>query len=107
MKDAVKNLKSKLKKAEQSFDYVSRAIEIALSNKLVLSYNAKHYLFQYQVLLESNGHLLKKYKELIAELQEYEISEEQYEYVCRVLNNLIADHQAKAISIDNILRKEK
>ena len=104
MKDKVKNLRLKFKKAKEGFKFVSESIELALSKKQTLSYTAKHYLYQYQVLLESNKHLMEKYEEEINKLQE-DVSEEEYEYICRVLNSLITDHQAKAISIDNILRK--
>lgn len=104
MKDRVKNLKFKLKKVWQSFNFVTESIELALSKKEGLSNIAKHYLFQYQVLLESNKYLLEKYEEEINRLKEENISSKEYEYISRVLNNLIADHQAKGISIDNILR---
>ena len=104
MKDKVKNLKLKLKKAKQGFNFVFESIELALSRKEDLSNIAKHYLFQYQVLLEPNKYLLEKYEEEISRLREETISEKEYEYTSRVLDNLIADHQAKAISIDNVLR---
>ena len=104
MKDKVKNLRLKLKRAWQGFNFVSESILLVLSKKSDLSNTAKHYLFQYQVLLESNRHLLEKYEEEISHLKEEHISNEGYEYVCRVLDNLITDHQAKAISIDNLLR---
>lgn len=107
MKDKLKNLELKLKKAKQSYSFVSKSIELALSEKKKLSNSAKHYLFQYQVLLESNKHLLKKYESKINELSKENVSNKEYEYILRVLNNLIADHQAKAISIDNILRDYK
>ena len=104
MKDKVKNLKLKLKKAWQGFNFVSESILLALSRKSDLSNTAKHYLFQYQVLLESNKHLLEKYEMEISHLKEENILHGEYEYICRILDNLITDHQAKAISIDNILR---
>ena len=104
MKDKLKNLELKLEKAKQSFNFVSKSIELALSNKQELSNLAKHYLFQYEVLLESNKCLLEKYDEEINKLKEGNISEKEYEEISRVLTNLIADHQAKAISISNILR---
>ena len=107
MKDKVKNLKLKLKRSWQSFNFVSKSIQLALSEKFDLSNTAKHYLFQYQVLLESNKYLLEKYENEINNLKEENTSDNEYEYICRVFDNLIADHQAKAISIDNILRKEK
>ena len=107
MKDKIKNLKLKLKKAKQSLDFVSESINLALAGKYNLSYTAKHYLFQYQVLLESNSHLLEKYEKEISKLKEENTSGKEYEYISRVLDNLIADHQAKAISIDNILRKSE
>jgi len=104
LKDKAKNLKLKLKKAWQGFNFVSESIQLALSGKSDLSNTAKHYLFQYQVLLESNRHLLEKYEKEVSNLKEENISDEEYEYICRVLDNLITDHQAKAISIDNILK---
>ena len=107
MKDKVKNLKLKLKRAWQGFDFVSESIRLALSGKSDLSNIAKHYLFQYQVLLESNRYLLEKYEKEVSNLKEENILDAGYEYICRVLDNLITDHQAKAISIDNILKKEK
>ncbi|OGI20038.1 MAG: hypothetical protein A3B68_00325 [Candidatus Melainabacteria bacterium RIFCSPHIGHO2_02_FULL_34_12] len=107
MNDKLKNLELKLKKVKQSFKFVSKSIELALSMKEGLSNSAKHYLFQYQVLLESNWHLLEKYEYRINKLKEKEITTKEYEHISRVLNNLIADHQAKAISIDNILEDYK
>ena len=104
MKDKVKNLRLKLKKAWQSFNFVSESILLALSRKLDLSNTAKHYLFQYQVLLVSNKYLLEKYEEEISKLKEEVTTEKEYEYICSVLDNLITDHQAKSISIDNILK---
>ena len=106
MKDNVKNLRLKLKKAKEGFNFVSESVELALSRKQALSDTVKHYLYQYQVLLESNKHLLEKYEEEISKLKEDSISEKEYEDICRILDSLIADHQAKAISIDNILKKE-
>ena len=106
MKGKIKNLRLKLRKAKEGFKFVFESIELALLRKQALSYIAKHYLYQYQVLLESNKHLLEKYEEEISKLKEDNISEKEYEDICRILDNLIADHQAKAISIDNILRKE-
>lgn len=104
MKDKTKNLKLKLKKAWQGFNFVFESIQLILSGKSDLSNTAKHYLFQYQVLLESNRHLLEKYEKEVSNLEEKNISDEEYEYICRVLDNLITDHQAKAISIDNLLK---
>ena len=104
MKDKVKNLKLKFKKAKQSFYFVYESVELALSGKQDLSYTAKHHLFQYQVLLVSNKYLLEKYEEEISKLKEESTTEKEYEYICSVLDNLITDHQAKSISIDNILR---
>lgn len=104
MKDKAKNLKLKLKKTWRGFNFVSESIHLALSEKSDLSNTAKHYLFQYQVLLESNRHLLEKYEKEVSNLKEENISDEEYEYICRVLDNLITDHQAKAISIDNLLK---
>lgn len=107
MKGRIEQLKSKLLQAKSSWIFVWETIEKALEAYPNMSYLAKHYLFQCQVFLDSNQKLMEKYEEIINSFKESTMSDEDYEYTEQVLNNLITDHQAKAISIDNILRKEK
>ena len=107
MKDRIKNLKSTLNKGRQSWHYVWNLIDKVLSTYDDMPYHTKNYLFQCQVLLDSNEKLLDKYETVINELKEDLLTNDEYENISQVLRSLITDHQAKAISIDNILRKEK
>ncbi len=103
MKNKIKNLGQSLEKAKESWIYIWETIEKSLSYR-GLSDTSKHYLFQNQVLLDSNKKLLDEYEQIVSGLKEKELTEDRYEYISRVLNNLTADHQAKAISIENILK---
>ena len=107
MKDRIKNLKSSLNKGRQSWHYVWNLINKVLDTSSELSYIIKNYLFQCQVFLDSNEKLLDKYEIIINELKEDSLSSDEYENIGQVLRSIITDHQAKAISIDNILREEK
>lgn len=104
MKDRIKNLKSNLNKGRQSWHYVWNLINKVLSTYEDMPYYTKNYLFQCQVLLDSNEKLLDKYEIIINELKESLLTSDEYENISQVLRSLITDHQAKAISIDNILR---
>ena len=55
--------------------------------------------------MDSNERLMDKYETIINELKEDSLASDEYENISQVLRSLITDHQAKAISIDNILRK--
>ncbi len=105
MKDRIKNLKSSLSKGRQSWHYVWNLIDKILKNNQDLPYHTKNYLFQCQVFLDSNESLLDKYETIVNELKEGSLTNDEYENISQVLRSLITDHQAKAISIDNILRK--
>ena len=105
MKDRIKNLKSSLNKGRQSWHYVWNLIDKILNTSKDLPYHIKNYLFQCQVFLDSNEKLLDKYETIINELKENSLTNDEYENISQVLRSLITDHQAKAISIDNILRK--
>lgn len=104
MKDRIKNLKSSLHKGRQSWRYVWNLIDKVLNARQDLPYHTKNYLFQCQVLLDSNEKLLDKYEITINEIKEGSLTNDEYENISQVLRSLITDHQAKAISIDNILR---
>ena len=106
MKDRIKNLKSSLNKGRKSWYYVWNLIDKVLSTYNDISYHIKNYLFQCQVLLNSNEKLLDKYETIINELKEDLLTNDEYENIGQVLRSLITDHQAKAILIDNILRSE-
>ena len=106
MKDRIENLKSSLNKGRQSWHYVWNLIDKILNTNKDLPYHVKNYLFQCQVFLDSNESLLDKYETIINELKENLLTNDEYEDISQVLKSLITDHQAKAISIDNILRKE-
>ena len=104
MRDRIKNLKSSLNKGRQSWHYVWNLIDKVLSTYKNMPYHAKNYLFQCQVLLDSNEKLLDKYETIINELREDLLTSDEYENISQILRSLITDHQAKAISIDNILK---
>jgi len=104
LKDRIKNLKSSLKKGRQSWHYVWNLIDKVLSAYDDIPYYVKNYLFQCQVLLDSNEKLMDKYETIINELREDSLASDEYENISQVLRSLITDHQAKAISIDNILK---
>ena len=106
MKDRIKNLKSSLNKGRQSWHYVWNLIDKILNTNKDLPYYIKNYLFQCQVFLDSNEKLLDKYEIIINELKENSLTNDEFENINQVLNSLITDHQAKAMSIDNILTKE-
>ena len=106
MKDRIKNLKSSLNKGRQSWYYVWNLIDKVLNTNKDLPYHIKNYLFQCQVFLDSNEKLLDKYEIIINKLKECSFTNDEYENISQVLSSLTTDHQAKAISIDNILRKE-
>ena len=104
MTDRIEQLKSKLLQAKSSWIFVWETIEKALEAYPDMPYLPKHYLFQCQVFLDSNQKLIEKYQETISRFKESSLSDKEYEYTDQVLNNLITDHQAKSISIDNILK---
>lgn len=104
MKDKIKNLNSFLVKTKQSWQYAWELIEKLLLAKPDLSVSTKQYLFQCQVLLDSSKSLIEKYEKIVSESKEGNLTDEDYEYISQVLNNATADHQAKAISIENLLK---
>ena len=106
MKDRIKNLKSSLNKGRQSWHYIWNLINKVLDASSELPYATKNYLFQCQVLLDSNEKLLDKYEIIINALRGDSLTNDEYENISQVLRSIITDHQAKAISIDNILKKE-
>ncbi len=103
MQDKIKKLKSKLVRAKKGWHFVSISIKKFLQKKNI-SYLTKHYLFQCQVSLYSDKLLLKRYDKALSSLKANSLTLEEFEYVETILNNLIADYQAKAILINNLLK---